>query len=345
MGRLSENLYFAKRPGTRKVTQLSDSCYLYIAGNMISLTHDSKGVFEWEADRNYDARNIELGIYCLGVIPNKKGYYRVRLIEDTFPNGVHNNSVYITTWYTMANSYENRHAQAVMGAVGGAGGNGNCLFLFYGSDTSNTPIIPAGSKIRFTTEVFDLAADFGTGNEPTTIAECEAYYGPDYHPYGESYLDDWYAAYSNICKNLFNPAHLLKADGWTMEDLSHYKGSVATLYNLYGESGYPFEKPWKPNTRYAFQCHIKVDGSGRSKNVRVVFVYTDGSSNRTVYVNGGDDLKITLISAAGKTVSRLCFDYSSHCTIHLSNIQVEEGSSISEPEPYKPAEYYAFRKE
>lgn len=38
--------------------------------------------------------------------------------------------------------------------------------------------INQNSQITFSIEVFDLTADFGAGNEPATVAECEAYYGP-----------------------------------------------------------------------------------------------------------------------------------------------------------------------
>lgn len=38
-------------------------------------------------------------------------------------------------------------------------------------------------------QVFDLTADFGAGKEPTTVEQCEAYYGNRYIPYGEQILN------------------------------------------------------------------------------------------------------------------------------------------------------------
>lgn len=343
MGRLSENLYFAKRPGTRKVTQL------FANGDFKMGTHGWTGS---GGQLVITSRNALLYINTTDEWPGLHYY------SDDYPIEYTAGHVYYIRFRCKSDLdkvYMN-NGNGVNDLVGsGMSMSRYKLAGIIKEANDSSPyhqlqifvIGPARYKqinVEYI-EVLDLTADFGAGNEPTTIEECELYYGPDYHPYGVSYLDDWYAAYHPAGKNLFNPAHLLKAAGWTKEDDSHYRGDISTLYSMYGESGYPFEKPWKPNTRYAFQCHIKVDVNDRSNNVRVVFVYTDGSSSSTVHVNSGDDIDISVVSTAGKTVSLLRFDYSSYCTIHLSNIQVEEGSSISEPEPYKPVEYYAFRKE
>lgn len=38
-------------------------------------------------------------------------------------------------------------------------------------------------------QLFDLTADFGVGHEPTTVAQCEEYYGNKYIPYGEQIVN------------------------------------------------------------------------------------------------------------------------------------------------------------
>ncbi len=55
-------------------------------------------------------------------------------------------------------------------------------------DTKRVIAIGESVQIR-NCMLHDLTADFGAGNEPTTIAQCEAYYGNKYIPYGNKILN------------------------------------------------------------------------------------------------------------------------------------------------------------
>jgi len=157
-----------------------------------------------------------------------------------------------------------------------------------------------------------------------------------------------YEPYSNICpisgwnecnvmrtgKNLFDESILLECTGWTVSD-GVYSGSSGYIHDKYN-NGVP-NLAFKPNTQYTFSFTYDQDGSIGNALV-VIIRYTDGTITPkyctldTVGFN-------SIISTEGKSIAKLELSYGSNRTIHLSNMQLEEGSTATTYEPYNGTTY------
>lgn len=123
--------------------------------------------------------------------------------------------------------------------------------------------------------VLDLTEDFGEGNEPTTVAECEAHYGSNYVPYGsKNYLP----------VRVGSTVKMLDLESWTLATKTETFTPGADLPPEQDPVNYVIKKNNKlylvginGATHYTFQCPL--GGS--------VLQVSDGATTTTV---GADDV-------------------------------------------------------
>ena len=85
---------------------------------------------------------------------------------------------------------------------------------------------------------------------------------------------------------------------------------------------------FNPNSQYTLSWELE-----KLENDNMVgfeFIYTDGTSDYLIR-----DIKSTLTSSPGKTISEIRLTYNSTGKSKISNIQLEEGDTATEYEPYK----------
>ena len=97
---------------------------------------------------------------------------------------------------------------------------------------------------------------------------------------------------------------------------------------------------FKQNTRYAFSFtgrFIKIDNSGTG-NAGIQFYYEDGTNSISQQITSSmtDWTTRTHITTSGKTLSYIrIYGYSPSTIFQLSNVQLEEGTTVTSYEPYK----------
>ena len=132
------------------------------------------------------------------------------------------------------------------------------------------------------------------------------------------------------CKNLFDPAWLLAADGWT-ESNGVYSGVANVLYNKYKSSEGGFPLTFDPNTQYTISATFGANES----DFRFVIVYNDDTTSTLPAIRNGNSRYTT---PAGKTVKTLACTYGSGANIvEISKIQIERGATATTYEPYSAA--------
>ena len=138
-----------------------------------------------------------------------------------------------------------------------------------------------------------------------------------------------------VCgKNLFNPSKLLAASGWT-ESNGIYSGNSAALNTLYNQNnGTPIFTEFKENTQYTLTFYSRVEADTDKTGVVFSFVYSDGTTS-FIYPSSVTGKNERLTSSIGKTIKALHASYGHSLTVHLSNVQLEEGYDPTEYEPYK----------
>lgn len=138
-----------------------------------------------------------------------------------------------------------------------------------------------------------------------------------------------------VCgKNLFNPSKLLAAPGWT-ESNGIYSGNSAALNTLYNQNnGTPIFTEFKENTQYTLTFYSRVEADTDKTGVTFSFVYSDGTAS-FIYPGSATGKNERLTSSIGKTIKALHASYGHGLTVHLSNVQLEEGYDPTEYEPYK----------
>ena len=132
-------------------------------------------------------------------------------------------------------------------------------------------------------------------------------------------------------KNLFDLEEIFK-DIATYEN-GYYKFDVAKSYILY-KNGIDF-LTFKENTQYTFKIkgYVKYKSSDKSSNWRIVFVYADGTKSYKP-LNYTTETEITYTSKFGATVNKVAIEYGYEGTVYISQIQLEEGPTATEYEPY-----------
>ena len=137
-----------------------------------------------------------------------------------------------------------------------------------------------------------------------------------------------------VCgKNLFDPSKLLAASGWT-ESNGIYSGNSAALNVLYNmNDGTPIFAEFKENTQYTLTFYSRIEADTDKTGVTFSFVYSDGTMS-SIYPGSVTGKNERLTSSIGKTIKALHASYGHGLTVHLSNVQLEEGYDPTEYEPY-----------
>lgn len=133
-------------------------------------------------------------------------------------------------------------------------------------------------------------------------------------------------------KNLFDPSHLLEASGWTVSD-GVYTGEIGSLYNKYGPYSKLYPISGLIGTQQSYTLSLDYVPTNASKISYIGFAYTDGTTSYTsnVMTSAG---RYSFTSDGSKTLAGLYFTYANGQTVHLSNIQLELGSTATAYQPY-----------
>lgn len=122
--------------------------------------------------------------------------------------------------------------------------------------------------------------------------------------------------------NLFNPAYLLGASGWT-EQNGVYSGDALALFNRFQAAA------WVPDTPAGTPLTI----SGRAivstsiQSPRFVFQYSDGSLQNVNITTGSSFATFSGTSDPGKIIGRITFTYSSgEGTVSLTGLRISIGA-------------------
>ena len=170
----------------------------------------------------------------------------------------------------------------------------------------------------------DLTLIFPEG-VPSTVAEC-VQKCPDiltYDAFGTSIVDTTVEGVKSKARNLLDPAKLNGAGTWSDGVFSSTAGALFDFTINEGWSGIEF----LPSTRY----YLKVTASVGSvvTAFRLQVIYTDGTTQTSSSVSGGGTLDLTLLSAEGKTIKNVLFNYSSGVggTVQLSELIINVSDS------------------
>lgn len=134
-------------------------------------------------------------------------------------------------------------------------------------------------------------------------------------------------------KNLFDPTKLLEATDW-VESNGEYIGSSVRLHDKFNYvNGEALCDTFKPNTQYTLSFNAYNEAESKGTGITFNYRYTDGTMTA---IYPGDIVKTAykFYSAPGKTIKALYASYGSNVTVHLSDIQLEEGTNATEYEPY-----------
>lgn len=202
-------------------------------------------------------------------------------------------------------------------------------------------------------QIIDLTEMYGAGNEPTTVEEFRTKFPNelyDYKPYcfAKSYKtllkatdDKIITSYkkSLICttKNLFdsedwyNTLHAINSTSMvkeTVNGIEYYKFRPQGIYDYEYMKG-----EFKENTIYTLSClGMNADGTNNRYTGFQVY-YTDGTRN-LFYINTGEEQKYTLTTLSNKTIDYIILGYNVGNYVLVRNIQLEEGSTATEYQPY-----------
>jgi len=139
--------------------------------------------------------------------------------------------------------------------------------------------------------------------------------------------------------NVFDSSQILKASGWT-ENNGVYSGQINSLYRL-GRMNACSPEPCKENTQYTLSYTISVDENATPVgpvSPRLYIIYTDGTysqpSHDLMPQNPGDTSHVFLMSSAGKTIESINSSHHHNAHIHISNIQLQEGTVATPYVPY-----------
>lgn len=166
--------------------------------------------------------------------------------------------------------------------------------------------------------------------------EHTAYVTVEYEPY----IDLSTVTLTACGKNLFDPAKILAAEGWKESD-GEYSGLPMYLDKLYRyKVGVPMFSSFKPNTQYTLSLDGRASFTDETVNTAASFCfgYDDGTSDYFV-INTSEYSKYTITSRAGKNITGVYASYGHNIRTFLRNIQLEEGTEVTEYEPYKGVTY------
>lgn len=138
-------------------------------------------------------------------------------------------------------------------------------------------------------------------------------------------------------KNLFDEESILMAIEGATKENGHYVFGVGQAYAKYKDR-IPTIK-FKENTQYTmtikgYSYGPDDNGNNGFTNFRIVFKYTDGTESFQK-LNYKTETELTYTSTAGKTVERIFMYYGYGSQVYISHIQLEEGTTATEYEPYE----------
>lgn len=135
-------------------------------------------------------------------------------------------------------------------------------------------------------------------------------------------------------KNLFDSDLLLNTSGWVKSG-DVYSGYTRNVVDIYKSEngGFPSIR-FKNNTQYTMSFKIKSDNGS---SIGFAFYYTDGS--RTVQYPSANNqtVKFSSTSDANKTIDYISATYNGDCNVELSEIQLEEGTQVTDYATYDPS--------
>lgn len=207
--------------------------------------------------------------------------------------------------------------------------DGDVLYLYNAITYTSTPGMKEATKEAFAAcsiqiEAGDTATDYEpyTGGNPAPNPE-----------YPQEIVNTENPTVHVTGKNLFDPSKLLAADTWTEID-GVYSGYPAEAHRLYNQNeGIPLVDTFKKNTQYVLSFYCRVDSDVNKTGLAFSFRYSDGTST-FVYPNSSTGKHEQFISTPGKTVVAIHASYGSNIVTYLRNIQLEEGYTVTEYEPY-----------
>ena len=134
-------------------------------------------------------------------------------------------------------------------------------------------------------------------------------------------------------KNMFDEETILMAiDGAEYED-KYFVFSTAKAVLKYGSGIENIE--FKSNTQYTLTVKgYSIPYSGSHTGFRIAFVYPNGK-NTHQKLNSLTDTTLTYTSNESATVEKIVLTYGYAGTIYLSHVQLEEGNTATEYEPYQ----------
>jgi len=146
-------------------------------------------------------------------------------------------------------------------------------------------------------------------------------------------------------KNVFDVSQLLKADGWT-ENNGVYTGNAGRIYLLtnYKPAMEACSPSCKPNTQYTLSYTLTIDENAQFPSdlppiIQFYFVYSDGQTHyppqKELPQLPGETRHIIQTSLPSRTLKyiKMTFRYSG--IIHVSNMQLEEGTIATPYQPYE----------
>ena len=178
----------------------------------------------------------------------------------------------------------------------------------------------------------------GVQNAIDSEFQCIEWANPNDHS-SDCLLFDVFGQTERRSPNVFDSSQILKASGWT-ENNGVYSGQIVSLYRL-GRMDACTPGPCKATTQYTLSYTISVDENATPVgpvSPRLMIGYTDGTysqpSSSLMPQNPGDTSHIVLTSNSGKTVAYINGTYNHNAPIHISNIQLQEGTTATPYVPY-----------
>ena len=196
-----------------------------------------------------------------------------------------------------------------------------------------------GAYASQTQNLVDAATmNAGVQNAIDSEFQCIEWADPNDHT-SDCLLMDVFGQTERRSPNLFDSSQILKASGWT-ENNGVYSGKIDNLYRL-GNMNACLPGPCKENTQYTLSYTISVDENATPNGPVQPWLYiryTDGTTTSPAYSllpsNPGDTSHIVLTSNSGKTVAYIRGTYGNNASVHISNIQLQEGTTATPYVPY-----------
>ena len=196
-----------------------------------------------------------------------------------------------------------------------------------------------GAYATQTQNLVDAATmNAGVQNAIDSEFQCIEWANPNDHS-SDCLLMDVFGQTEHRSPNLFDSSQILKASGWT-ENNGVYSGKINSLYRL-GRMNACSPEPCKENTQYTLSYTISVDENATPAgpvSPRLQIIYTDGTYSQPsldlMPQNPGDTSHVFLMSSAGKTIESINAYYNHNAPIHISNIQLQEGTTVKPYVPY-----------